>query len=176
MIVPSQNELVAAGLDPNAQNEVPLFGCTKIMQPRQSNPELKAMPLFLSSSDARAAVDAALNASGLVVPEGMEAQGVGLDVLAITLQKACELIVSGAETRFEFFAPTKSLEWFRKYVEEAATDGDGQTEGEDEDSAGEADTATEEDEKQAMFETLIDQRQAMLKNTGGVIPTPGAKK
>ena len=159
MIIPSQNELAAAGLDPEQPNTVPLFGCTKIMQPRRSNPDRKAMPLFVSSSDARAALDAALNASGLVVPEGMAAQGVGLDILAITLQKACELIVSGQETRFEFFAPMKSLEWLTEYEER----------GSGEDGSGE-DTS----EKQAMFETLIDQRQAMLRQTGGVIPQPSS--
>ena len=109
MLVPSQNELAAAGLDPNEQNTVPLFGCTKLMQPRRSNPDLKAMPLFVSSADARAALDAALNASGFVVPEGMEAQGVGLDILAITLNKACELIVVARRPASSFLGrPTAS--------------------------------------------------------------------
>jgi hypothetical protein len=173
MIVPSQNELMSAGLDPDgAPNTIPLFGCTKLMQPRRSNPELKAMPLFISSGDARAAVDAALNASGFVIPPGMEAQGVGLDIMAITLQKACELIVSGQETRFEFFAPTKSVEWVEDYAKRASrSDGQGEAGGDASAQANANDGGSSEDaEKQAMFETLIDQRQEMLKRTGGVIP------
>ena len=51
----------------------------------------------------------------------MEAQGVGLDILAITLNKACELIVSGQETRFEFFGATNSLEWCKDYAERRAS-------------------------------------------------------
>ena len=163
MLVPSQNELAAAGLDQAEAGIVPLFGCTKIMQPRRSNPELKAMPLFLSAADARSALDAALNASGVVVPDGMSAQGVGLDVLCIPLQKACELIVTGQETRFEFYAPTRSLEWVQDYARrrrEAAGSKGGDGTPPDERDA----------EKQAMFETLIDQRQAMLHQTGGVMP------
>ena len=164
-IVPSQNELAAAGLDD--ASVLPLFGCTKIMQPRRSNPELKAMPLFVSSSDARVAVDAALNASGLVVPDGMSAQGVGLDILCIPLSKACELIVSGQETRFEFFAPTKSVEWVQEYAQRRQ---DGADAGGGSAAAPAGDDDTRSAEKQAMFENLLDQRQAMLKRTGGVIP------
>lgn len=169
MLVPSQNELAAAGLDPNEQNTVPLFGCTKLMQPRRSNPDLKAMPLFVSSVDARAALDAALNASGFVVPEGMEAQGVGLDILAITLNKACELIVSGQETRFEFFGATNSLEWCKDYAERRASS---KAEGADGDGSDGDGAASEGDQaKRAMFEKLIDQRQAVMKETGGRLPS-----
>ena len=175
-IVPSQNELAAAGLDPNDVSTLPLFGCTKIMQPRKSNPDLKAMPLFVSSSDARDALNAALNASGIVVPEGMSAQGVGMDILCMPLQKACELIVTGKETRFEFYAPTKSVEWLQEYAQKKGKQQQQQpaAAGKGGAGGGDADATTDEDErsaeKQAMFETLIDQRQAVLKQTGGVIP------
>ena len=172
-LVASHNELSNSGLDPDGTpNTVPLFGCTKLMQPRRNNPELKAMPLFLSSEDAKAALDAALNASGFVIPPGMEAQGVGLDILAITLQKACELMVSGQESRFEFFPPTKSAEWIQEYTqrkqEAGKTDDGGLATGTD--ANGKAAKTSLDAEKQAMFETIIDQRQEMLKRTGGVIP------
>ena len=161
MLAPSQNELAAAGLDPD-DSAVPLFGCPKLMQPRRSDPQLLAMPLFVSSSDARAAIDAALNVSGVVVPEGMTAQGVGLDVLAITLQTVCELIVSGQETRFEVYATSASLEWLQEYAERVAVRRAGSSVI-DGGSEGASD-------KQAMFETLIDQRQALLKQTAGALP------
>jgi hypothetical protein len=163
-IVSSQNELAAAGLEATEDSIVPLFGCTKIMQPRRSNPDLKAMPLFVSSADARSALDAALNASGFAEPPGMSAQGVGLDILAIPLQKACELIVSGQETRFEFFAPSKTQEWLEDYAKRRRAA--------ESDAGGDVAPDERDAEKQAMFETLIDKRQEMLKQTGGAMPKP----
>ena len=174
MIVPSQNELTAAALDESAaaSNLVPLFGCTKLMKPRKTNPDVQAMPLFFSSSDARAALDTAL--SGFAVPEGMKAEAVGLDILCIPLQKAVELVVTGKETRFEFYAPSKSIEWVQKYAEKQRQAAKGQEGGgkggASEGEVGSGDEGDEAAQKQAMFETLIDQRQQILKNTGGVIP------
>ena len=168
MLIPSQNEVAAAGLDPSAVDPslVPLFGCTKIMKPRKSNPEVQAMPLFLSSEDARAALKEAL--SGFAVPDGMTMEAVGLDILCIPLQKACELITSGQETRFEFHAASKSVEWVEAYAKKNA---EAVEKGEKANITASAVLEGEDaSEKQAMFETLIDQRQQMLERTGGVIP------
>jgi len=171
MIVPSQNECAAANLDPtdpSSADLVPLFGCTKVMKPRVSNPDVMAMPLFLSSADAQAAVDAAL--AEFAVPEGMSAQAVGLDILVIPLQKACELIATGKETRFEIHAPSKSKEWVTNWQgADGAANPETAERGEE---GGTTDAAVEAAEKQAMYETLIDQRQEMLKRTGGAFPRP----
>lgn len=159
-LIPSQNELAAAGLDPNSDGEMlPFFGCTKMMKPRELDPSQQAMPLFMSSTDARAALDEAL--AEFAVPEGMKADAVGLNILAMPLGKAIKLIVSGEETRFEFIAPSKSVEWVRAYAERSRK------------QDGEGDAGSEEKERQEMFEQLIAQRRAVLGRTGGALPGDG---
>ena len=166
-LIPSQNELQMAQLDPVKDAAVvPLFGCTKMFRPRASDPEQQAMPLFMSSADARAALDDAL--SGFAVPDGMTMETIGMDILCIPLEKAVELIVSGKETRFDFVAPSNSAAWVKSYAEKAAEAvQDGAGDGAEPESD---DGAVTEAEKQAMFEQLISQRQDVLGRTGGVFP------
>ena len=163
VLIPSQNEVSAAALDPQADaGVVPLFGCTKMMKPSASNPDKQVMPLFMSHGDTKVALDRAL--SGFT-PEGMEAETANLDILCIPLAKAVDLIVTGTETRFEFVAPSKSVEWVKSYAEKAAELTKSGLTGEQG-----VDEAEEEQQRQAMFEQLISQRQDVLGQTGGIFP------
>lgn len=159
-LIPSQNELAAAGLDSDS-GMLPLFGCTKMMRPRASDPSKQAMPLFMASSDARAALEHAL--SSFAVPEGMTAEAVGLDILCIPLAKAVDLICSGKESRFEIFAPSSSTEWLKKLNQRAKEDGEEQGGGVGSDDAPGGGAGNSEDDagRQQMFEELIDGRQAL---------------
>ena len=98
MIVPSQNELTAAALDESAaaSNLVPLFGCTKLMKPRKTNPDVRAMPLF---SHPRMHVRRLTRRSRAAVPEGMKAEAVGLDILCIPLQRRSSSLSPGDALR-----------------------------------------------------------------------------
>ena len=156
-LIASQNEL-SAGLDPKADTTVvPLFGCTKLMKPRKSDQSKQAMPLFMSYVDAKAALDRAL--SGFAVPEGMQAEQVGLDVLCIPLATAIDLIVTGEETRFEFYAPTKSVEWMEQFAQQRTEQASASPDG--------PPVSVQSEEQKAMFEQLLDQRQGVL---GGLFP------
>lgn len=152
MLVPSANELAAAGMDPaTSQSILPLFGCTKLMGPKPGNPEKKVMPLFMSATEAKAAVDKALeDGLGGLVPEGMTAQAMGFDILCMPLIKACELIVTGRETRLAFIAPSNSVKWLAEYAKRTTAASDGSHGSESEDAA-----------RQAIFESLLDMRKGM---------------
>jgi hypothetical protein len=121
------------------------------MGPKPGNPEKKVMPLFMSATEAKAAVEKALeDGLGGLVPEGMTAQAMGFDILCMPLIKACELIVTGRETRLAFIAPSNSVKWLAEYAKRTTAASDGSPGSESEDSA-----------RQAMFESLLDMRKGM---------------
>ena len=114
--------------------------------------------LYVSSADANAALGRAIE--NFELPADTTAEDEGLYNSVMPLAQAIELVVSGRETRFEFVAPSSSLQWVKEYATRAAK------------TAGDA---ASDAEKQAAFEELIQQKMPFSTTTARKVKKDAAE-
>ena len=110
MIIPGKKALSAAGA-PEGSNplgqQIPLFGCMKIMQETQDGE--KVLPLFMDFDEAQDAMEMALQMDG--------GDSAGFEVVGLSMERAIEQLsgnTEGEAPAYQFIPPSTSL----KHIEE----------------------------------------------------------
>lgn len=115
VLVPSRMEQAQAS-GPEGESfpgdALPLFGCLELSQ--RGADGAPRLPLFMSASDAQAAV-----AQASAAEEQESGEKVELDIMVLSLERAVELLITVPDTpAFNFVPPTSSLDFIRAYLAE----------------------------------------------------------